>query len=145
MLKTILVQGNLTKKNLSLHYPLGDCDAISSGRWQMAISSISFLFGKDLEWDSIFGVSSNYIDTVISTPFGTEKKEMNLAMVRVKGKPGEKKMLGFKTRDFFEITRPSRNFTLNWTEICDPDIVEPLVPGEKYAYVSVLMLFRRIQ
>ena len=74
MLKSIVVRGKLTKDIHSLQYELGDAEAITSGRWQMAISAITFLIGKDLPWNSVFELRSNYIDTTVATEYGKEKK-----------------------------------------------------------------------
>ena len=81
-----------------------------------------------------------------------KKKEMTLAFVRLKGIPGEKILIGFKTKEFFEITRPAQIFVLNWEELSDPNRVDPPEPppapgtkNEKYVNVSVLLLFRRIE
>ncbi len=147
MLKSIVVRGNLSTNNHTLSYALGNCEAISNGRWQIAISSITFFIGPHLPWNSVFQLRSNYIDTVVPTAYGTEKKEMTLAIIRLKGNPREKILIGFKTRDFYEITRPSRIFKLSFDELHEsnePPQPTP-APEEKSVDVCVLLLLRRIE
>ncbi len=148
-LRTIKVKGKLsgdeTKKNFTLTYELGTVEAICSGRWEMAVASVSFFFGPETtSWNTIFEVSSNYIDCIVPSQNGTKREPMTLTLLRVKGAPGDRVVLGFKSRDFFEITTPSRNFCLYWQDL-NPN--EPPVGPlkERSVEVTVLLLLRRIQ
>ncbi len=149
-LKTIKLQGKLTgdesTKHFTLSYELGKVESITSGRWEMAISSVCFFFGRAIAWNSIFELSTNYIDSTIPCETGTIRQPMPISVIRVRGAPGEKLLLGFKCRDFFEIIRPSNTFILNFDEIDSTEYPAPTPPLRKRSLeVTVLVLLRRIQ
>ena len=142
-LKTICLEGEITGDTIkhTFTYSLGDVESISMGRWEFAISSIAYNIGQETAWNSIFQLSSNYIDTTVPTQTGTVKKEMPLGLIRLKGAPKEKVVIGYKWRDFFTVTSPSRSFNLNWTEI----FRDTEVPRKKRtAKIQILILFRRV-
>ncbi len=144
-LKTILLQGDLTGDSTRFTFSsdLGNIESISNGRWEFAISAVTFLFQTGT-WNSIFELSTNYIDTVIETPLGKQQKEMTIGFVRAKGTAGEKLLLGYKWRDFFEVTKPSKTFKLTLTELHAPDAPAP-IPSNKVVFAKILFLFRRIE
>ena len=135
----------------SMSYNIGDVESITSGRWQLAISSISLLFQGNRSWNSIFEISSNFIEHSVPSSSGLARKEMSLGFFRVKGNPGEKQVIGFKWRDFFEVNQASRTIILNFKEFydpADPPLPPPIVPPEqnkRNVYISVLVLIRRVE
>ncbi len=147
-LETISVKGKLegdeTKKKFTFNYELGNVQTIGTGRWEIAIASVAILFGQGVAWNSIFEISTNYIDSVVPSQTGTVRKPMTLTFLKVKGSPGEKVLLGFKCRDFFEITTASRTLHLYWEEL---ELVPPPVrpPRRRSAEATVLLLLRRVQ
>ncbi len=145
-LKAVRIQGkvttgDITKKN-KLTYELGRVEAITSGKWELALSTISLFFHED--YNANFEISTNYIDTTIPTSTGKLTKPMPIGFVRAKGAAGEKTVIGYKCRDFFEITTPSKTLVLYWQEI-ETAPVPPQPPQEKNMSVSILLLLRRIQ
>ncbi len=148
-LRTIKVKGKLSgdesNKAFTLTYELGTVEGIFTGRWEMALASVSFFFGQETaSWNTIFEVSSNYIDCIVPTENGTQREPMTLSLLRVKGAPGDKVLLGFKSRDFFEITTPGRNLHLYWQDLNPSE--PPVGPRkERSVDVTVLILLRRIQ
>ncbi len=146
-LKTIKLEGELTgdEKKFTFQTQLGDIKLISNGRWEFAISAVTLFFNEGQAWNSIFELSTNYIDTIIQTPVGRELKEMTIGFIRVRGTAGEKTLLGYKWRDFFEVTKPSKTFKLNWTELKQPQAPQPTPAPKKSVYAHVLVLFRRVE
>ena len=145
-LRTIKLEGTLTNEQETIfEYPIGDVLSITSGRWQFAVSSLSIFFKnqQDLHpFNANYELSSNFIDTVIPEETGKVRAQMPLAIVRIKGNPGEKIVIGFKWRDYFEATCPRRLLQLKWKEL-NPYQVAPALKRE--AYVYVVLLFRRIE
>ncbi len=148
---TVTLRGRLTDlEDYTFEYPFGAIQNIGHGRWEFAISAISIIFTKQLAWNSIYEVSTNYMDSVEISDTGVrEQKQMTIGHIRIKGQPRDKVMLGYKWRDYFEITNPTRIFTLTLKEIRDPESIPPRPqprPGqERSAYISILVLFRRIE
>ncbi len=146
--RTLKLEGTIQNRaEYTFEYPFGAIEPITNGRWELALSSVSAIFSKDLSWNTIFEVSTNYIEKVVVRNDVRERQEMPLAFIRFKGQPSEKIMLGFRWRDFFEVTTPTRTFTLTFKEHQDPDIPVPPPPAgkERRAFVSILLLFRRIE
>ncbi len=154
-LKTVKLSSTLSgdTKNYSLSYPLGIIESITSGRWEIAISAVAVFFEGNLAWNSVFEISTNYVEHTVITETGQERKEMPLAFIRLKGNPNDKQVIGFKWRDFFHITSPSHTLSLNLKEIYDPAHPPPPIPipgpgepvQERKAYISILLLFRRVE
>ena len=146
--RTLRLNGHVTSlADFTLEYPLGQVESITSGRWELAISAMSFIFSKQLAWNSIFEVSTNYIDSsFITGEAGRIREPMPLCFIRIKGQPKDKVVIGYKWRDFYEITTPMQTLKLIFKEIRDPDVpIEPIPQQERCVYVSVLLLLRRIQ
>ncbi len=145
--RTVKVEGRFsTVEGHTFEYPLGSVESITSGRWELAISHIAIIFGAGSTWNNIYEVSTNYIDTVTVGANGIRHKEaMALAFFRAKGQENDKIMLGFRCRDYFEITNASKIFKVTLKQIEDPDMVNP-GPGENAnAFVSFLFIFRRVE
>ncbi len=141
--RTLKIEGHLThERSTTFEYPLGAIESVTSGRWDIAISSISF-FTNGQPWNSIYEVSTNYIDTITISATGSKiREEMPLALVRIKGQPNEKQVLGFKWRDYFEISSPSKLFRITFKEQFDPSAIpEPREEGS--IYLSMLFILRR--
>ncbi len=145
--RTLKLEGRIT--NVEGHiseYPLGSIESITSGRWELAISNISLIFGRGHTWNTIYEVSTNYIDSVVAGENGIRQiQPMTLTFIRAKGQPGEKVMLGFRWRDFFEISSPSKMFRVTFKEITDPDGIAPAPAQDGSVFVSILILFRRLE
>ena len=117
-LRTIKIEGKLTNEHTTVfQFPLGTIESVMSGRWQFAFASITFFVKGDLAWNSVFEISSNYIDSVVPTDTGRVRKQMPLTIIRLKGTSGDKIFLGFRCRDFFDIITPTPMFSLTWTEL----------------------------
>lgn len=145
---TIKLEGRLSGlEEYRFEYPFGLIETISNGRWELSISAITALFSKNLPWNAIFEVSTNYIEHTVVKNSTRIREPMPLAFVRLKGQPSDKVLLGYKWRDYFEVTTPSQNFILNLRELKDPEIPNPPVPPgrERGAYVTILLIFRRIE
>ena len=146
--RTLKLEGRLSSEHeYTFQYPFGSIEAITSGRWELAIAAVTAIFSKNLPWNAIFEVSTNYIETIVYNTSGQVKEEMPLGFVRLRGQPSDKVLLGFKVRDYFEITSPSHTFTLTLREQNDPEIPSPPTPPgrQREAYVSILLIFRRIE
>ncbi len=146
--RTLKVEGILTNSSeYTFEYPFGAVEAITSGRWELAIAAITAIFSKNLAWNSIFEVSCNYIETVVVRNSQRVREEMPLGFVRLKGRAPERLLLGYKWRDFFEVTTPSKTLTVTLRELQDPDIPNPpILPGrERKAHISILLILRRIE
>ncbi len=144
--RTVKLEGRISSVHgeHTFEYPLGSIEAITSGRWELAIANITFIFGRGDAWNTIYEVSTNYIDTVTVDKNNVLQREpMTLTFFRAKGQPEDKVMLGFRWRDFFEITSPSKVFKLMFNEIREPETVQPI--GNGSAFVSVLVILRRFE
>ncbi len=148
-IRSVRLEGRLTHERKSVfQFPVGDIEKVTTGRWQFAISSLTFFFkeGQGLQpWNSVFELSSNFIDTVVPHSSGKVREQMPLAIVRVRGNPGENIVIGFKWRDYFEATCPKRLFELTWEELSPYENVVPPAPGQREVYVYALLLFRRVE
>ena len=147
-IRTVKLEGRLT--SLAPHtfeYPFGSIEAITSGRWEIAISSVTAIFSKNLPWNTIFEVSTNYVEHIVINQTVRVREQMPLAFVRFKGQPRDQVLLGFKWRDFFEVTTPSKMLTLTLKPQKDPEIPDDPTPvgRERSAYVSILLIFRRVE
>ena len=110
--RTLKLDGLLTHEpSTTFEYPLGAIESVTSGRWDIAISSISFFTNRQ-PWNSVY--EANYFYTITISATGSKiREEMPLALVRIKGQPNEKQVLGFKWRDYFEISSPLKNVPYN--------------------------------
>ncbi len=152
-LKTIKLSGQFSgdTSNILLSYKLGNVERVTSGRWELAISSIAVLFEGNLPWNSVFEISTNYVEHTVLTETGQQKEQMPLSFTRLKGNPNDKLVIGFKWRDFYEINSPTATLFLNLKEVNNPahppQPPPPPGPGvqEKKAYISVLLLLRRVE
>ena len=146
--RTLKLDGRLSDgEEYTFEYPLGSIEAITSGRWELAISAITALYCERRPWNSIFEVSTNFVEHTVVKNSGRVKEEIPLAFVRFKGQPTDKVLLGYKWRDFFEVNAPSNIFTLTLRELKDPNIQPQPVPAgrKRGAYISILIIFRRIE
>ncbi len=144
--RTLKLEGRFnTTEGHTFEYPFGSIESITSGRWELAISNISLLFGEGHAWNTIYEVSTNYIDVATIGSNGTRQREpMPLTFFRAKGQPEDKIMLGFRWRDYFEINTPSKVFRLTLKEIRDPDTIPNPAEGGS-VFVSILLIFRRLE
>ncbi len=146
--RTLKLEGRLSNSNKYIfEYPFGSLENITSGRWEVAISAITAVFSKTLPWNAIFEVSCNYVEAVVIKDSQRVREQMPLGFVRLKGKPGEHLLLGYKWRDFFEVTTPSKTLSFTLREVIDPEIPTPPIPAgrERAAWLSILLIFRRME
>ncbi len=148
--RTLKIDGKFTDQtDQTLSYPLGVIEAINSGRWELAISSIAVIISKNLAWNCIYEVSTNYIDNVVIGTTGSREREpMTLSFFRLKGVPNDKLVVGFKWRDFFQITNPCKELILNFKQHVDPDMApepQPAPGQERCAHITVLLILRRVE
>ncbi len=98
-LKTVIVSGAVNK----LSYPLGSTEKIFDGTWEMALSSISFIFKKEIP-PTIVKIGTNFVTHLeINSTGEIIRQPACLNMIFISGSANKKNLIGFKQRDFFEI------------------------------------------
>jgi hypothetical protein len=134
-LKSVLVKGQIEKP---LQYRLCHADpSMRRGVWEMAISSVSFKFTSRVS--KSMTLSSNFVqDQKINSKGALHTSPSVLAVLSVFGNKNSSKTIGFKDRDFFEIT-VSDTLELNFAELTDDETVKEV----KGAKAFVLLLFRQ--
>jgi hypothetical protein len=132
-LKSVLVSGNIEKP---LRYKL--CQAnpmIRRGVWEMAIASVSFKLTARLS--KSMTLTSNYVqDQSVNDKGALETASSVLAVLSVSGNKNTSKTIGFKARDFFEITVHQDILELNFEDLFTKENV-------KGAKAFVLLLLRQ--
>lgn len=132
-LRSILIKGSL---NEALTYSISHaCPEIQKGVWEMSISSVTFNFESRI--NTVLSVSTNFVQTQdINADNEIVIAPSILSNIACAGKQGDKKVIGLKWRDFFEVTTP-----YNKLEVYLKDIESQKFVSGATAYV--LVLFRK--
>ncbi len=107
-LKTILLQGEL---NEPIKLKIGLIEAINKGLWEICLSSVSFIFKK--RCDFLLTISSNYVQGPLIQEDGTTSiQPVTLSVIQCRGISGQKKLIAYKCRDYFEINNAQQTLEI---------------------------------
>ena len=143
----ILLRGNFTK---DLMYNFGAIFPVTKGEWQLSIQTVAFEYMKSSDRrpdpppiNEFLYLSSNYVEeTQILSNEESSIKPVVLSLIHINLKPGEKKVIQFAVRDFFNISSPTKKlFLFLRDEHYEPfknNIAEKL-------NVTIMLLLRRVK
>jgi hypothetical protein len=134
-LKTLVLEGPLTS---TLKYRLASVEPITQGSWQIAISSVSFVFQKAA--DLIVDIETNFVQqrrllntgVIFSGP-------AKLHVLHCSGKANTSQTVLLPTRDWFDVTNADNFFEINIAHAMAGHALPATV------HVTVLVLLRRVK
>ncbi len=142
MFRSILLKGRIDQ---TLTYPVGLIAKINEGEWQIALSTISFIYEKEDKQNpkpiprEILAVTTNYI----MAEDINERSEVILAsevlsLVQYGGPHNSKRSIGFRNQNFFLINNPQQELRVDLKTVDTNQRTEG-------AAVFLLLLLRRIR
>ncbi len=145
----ILLRGTL---NSPLQYNIGRVEKTNQGIWEFCISTIACELIKrppepgkppivQKPFDDFCYVYSNFFEGVQVLDAGsTCLKPYLISQFHLKLNVGQKKLIAYKSRDFFEINNPTSNFEITITDSQGENFSDEV---GKYVSVSVHLIFKR--
>ncbi len=131
-----------------LEYNFGVAYPITKGDWQIALKSVGFEYNKGNKKDipppiDIFlSLVCNYVEeTRILSSEETSVEPAILSFLHLNIKGGDKKLIEFPVRDFFQVNSPTQKFVLQIRDEHNGKLPEAM---SENLSITVMLLFRRI-
>ncbi len=140
MLRSILLKGSIDQ---TLTYPVGSIVKIYEGEWQLALSTISFLYDKKEKTNPIPREILTLTTNFIMAEDINERSEVILApailsMVKFGAANNAKSTIGFRNQNFFKVNNPQQELQLDLKTVDTKKTTEG-------ASVFILLLLRRVR
>ena len=98
-------------------FPFGLIENIREGTWQIAFSSVSFAYTSNIR-STFLAVSSNYVTGfTVNASKELVSSEVIMNIIHIKGSAGSKGIVGFRQRDFYQVTDPTEDLTIHFVDV----------------------------
>ncbi len=141
-MRSILLKGTIEE---TLTYPMSLVENILEGEWQLALSTISFLYNEKDEENpkeiprEVLKVTANYVMGQDVNEFKeVTYSPLVLSTVRYGAAHGSKSTIGFKNQNFFRVNNPQQELSISLKTI-DTDMMT------EGSIVFLLILLRRVR